>query len=465
MSPRIVIVGAGISGLATAFYLQQERPDAEITVLEISQHVGGLISTVQKKGYLVEQGPSSINSDQKQTLNLCAQLGLLDSLVESKPQESAKVIFQNGKLVLYSTAPKSIHRYLTPASVLRCRLERFLPRKRSQKDESLWQFAHRRFGKTFADFFADAAATEFFAGVSQLLSVRSCFPGLFATERQFGSISRGRRERTELTLGAGEPGLFPSKNTSARTFREGMQFLPGTLAQKLKRPPVLGVGVQRIVSVSEADVSRWMVRSENDQVWAADLVVLTSPAPRLAAMLADLDADLSDALLTIPYAPLIVLNLAYSTKHPRKSIDWSALIMPQRYKRNLLGIECPSLVFPDRAPADHILLRILSGGWQRQEMIHWDEGALLLLLRAELGKLLGIVKPPAFINVVRWPSAVPQMTVGHTERLANISRMDLRHPGLFLGGQSFWGASVNDCLAGAASLAKQVCDFLSRRLS
>src|SRR5262249_13552109 len=112
-----------------------------------------------------------------------------------------------------------------------------------------------------------------------------------------------------------------------------------------------------------------------------------------------------------------------------------------------------------------ILFRITSGGWQRQEMLHWDDGALVMLVRAELIKLLGIVKPPAFASIARYPTAIPQMTVGHLERLANIGRLAARHAGLFLGGQAFWGTSVNDCVAGAKALAKQVSAYLSSRLS
>jgi oxygen-dependent protoporphyrinogen oxidase len=462
MPPRIVIVGAGISGLATAFYLQEDRPDAEITILEISGHIGGLIKTSQKEGYLIEDGPACINGNHQHTLALCRQLGLLDRLQEPESKVNAKAIVHEGNVLVieYGTRHKDVRRCLPALSGLRSRLERFLPRKRGQKDESIWHFARRRFGATFADFFADAAATEFFAGDPKLLSAGSCFPDLASAEHQFGSVSRGLAKIRQSPEGE----LFPSKNTHPRTFKEGMRILPETLAQKLKQPPCLGSGVQR-VAANPNDSSPWTVQGDGDRSWPADLVVLTPPAPRLAAMLAELDADLSDALLTIPHAPVAVLNLAYSTKQLRKAIDWSTLIVPQKYKRNLLGIECPSALFPGQAPADHILLRIISGGWQRQEMLHWEEGALVMLVRAEFIKLLGVVKPPVFASVTRCPMAIPQMTVGHSERLANISRMTERHPGLFLGGQAFWGTSINDCLAGAASLAKQISNHLSSRLS
>lgn len=464
MPPRVVIVGAGISGLATAFYLQEQRPDAEIAILEISQRVGGLVKTFQKEGYQIEQGPSCINRDHQHTLKLCQQLGLSDRLHESIQKEDAKAIIHDG-IIQYCTRPKDVRRYLPLTSTLRCHLERFLPPRRSQKEESIWHFARRRFGTAFADFFADAAATESFAGDPKLLSVRACFPELVSAECQFGNVSRGFTKVKQFAARADEPELFPSKNTHPRAFKEGMQVLPETIARKLKQPPNLGIGVQRVLPRQKDSSSQWTVQGEGDRSWPADIVILTPPALRLAAMLAELDADLSDALLTIPHAPIVILNLAYSTKQLRKPLDWSALIVPQQYKRNLLCIECPSLLFPDRAPADHILFRILAGGWQRQEMVHWEEGALVVLVRAELIKFLGVTKPPAFANTVRCPAAIPQMTLGHSERLANIDRMTRRHPGLFLGGQAFWGTSVNDCVIGAASLAKQVTAHLSSRLS
>jgi oxygen-dependent protoporphyrinogen oxidase len=465
MAPRIVIVGAGISGLATAFYLQQQRPDAEITILEISQYAGGLIRTHQKENYLVEHGPACINSDHQHTMKLCHQLGILDRLCE--PKINAKTIIHDGDLIQYGTNPKKVSRCLPLRSVVRSRLERFLPRRRSQKEESLWHFARRRYGSAFANFFADAAATEFFAGDPKLLSVRSSFPDLTLAERQFGSVSRGftKLKQSRTPDQSVEPELFPSRNTHPRAFQEGMRILPETLSSKLKQSPCLGVGVQRVVANQTGSSAAWTIQGEKDQSWSADVVILTPPAPRLAAMLAELDGDLSDALLTIPHAPLVVLNLAYSTKHLRRPTDWSTLVVPQKYKRNLLYAEFPSVLFSDRAPADHILLRILSGGWHRQEMLNWDEGALLLLVRAELGKFLGINKPPAFVNIALLPTAIPQMTLGHSERLANINRITQRHSGLFLAGQAFWGTSVNDGVAGAGLLGKQVFEYLSSRLS
>ena len=53
----IAIVGAGITGLSAAYYLQQQRSDLNITLLESSDKPGGILQTVERDGFLVELGP------------------------------------------------------------------------------------------------------------------------------------------------------------------------------------------------------------------------------------------------------------------------------------------------------------------------------------------------------------------------------------------------------------------------
>src|SRR5262249_44164355 len=58
--PRVVVVGAGIAGLATARALRREAPDAELIVLESRDRPGGNVRTERVDGYVCEAGPGGV---------------------------------------------------------------------------------------------------------------------------------------------------------------------------------------------------------------------------------------------------------------------------------------------------------------------------------------------------------------------------------------------------------------------
>jgi oxygen-dependent protoporphyrinogen oxidase len=135
-------------------------------------------------------------------------------------------------------------------------------------------------------------------------------------------------------------------------------------------------------------------------------------------------------------------------------------IAPQRTRRDLLGVQWCSSIFPERAPLGLVLLRALCGGWNRPEIVGWDDARLLEAVRAELRRAMDIEAAPVFQHLVRWERAIPQYLLGHLDRVAWIRERVARHPGLFLGGNAYEGVAVNDCTAQAERLADQVGWYL-----
>ena len=95
---QTVIIGGGIAGLATAFYLR-ECGLVKYTLVEQSAHWGGKITSVQQNGFLVEGGPDSFLAQKKIALELCHRLGLDDQLVGSnRGKNSTTYIWSAGRL-------------------------------------------------------------------------------------------------------------------------------------------------------------------------------------------------------------------------------------------------------------------------------------------------------------------------------------------------------------------------------
>jgi oxygen-dependent protoporphyrinogen oxidase len=282
-----------------------------------------------------------------------------------------------------------------------------------------------------------------------LLSIRAAFPRLANFEREAGSVSRGLAEaRKRRAVGNARPGM------RLWSLREGMGQLIDGLCQHLRRPPLVGVAVRRIERAPSS--SSWVVVGEGRDRWQADVVVLTCPAYQQSAILADLDADLADRVGSIPYNRIAVVALGYRRAEVRHPLDGFGYLTPGHDRRDVLGVQWCSSIYEGRAPEGSVLLRALCGGWHRAEMVSWSDERLLAAVRAELRLALGITATPVFHHVVRWERAIPQYHVGHLDRVAWIDRRVLDHPGLFLGGNSYRGVALNDCVEQAETLARTI---------
>jgi oxygen-dependent protoporphyrinogen oxidase len=455
LMPRVVIVGGGISGLALAYRLEQRAPDAEVIVLEQAARLGGTIGTEQRNGFRIEIGPNGFLDNKPFTLTLCRELGLGERLVPaSEAARRNRYLFLDGRLHLL---PHNLLSFLR-SDVLSWRTrflllaERFRPPRRHGGDESIDAFVRRRVGRELAETLADAFVSGIYAGDPKLLSIQAALPRLAQLEREYGSVLRGMAQTARQRRELAEP-------SSGRmwSFREGLSLLIETLRIRLRFAPLTGVSVRTVRRLANA---RWRVQSDGREGWDAEAVVLACPAYEQARMLADEDADLAKAIDGIAYNRIVVVALGYRIADIPRSLDGFGYLSPQRQRRDVLGVQWCSSIFPERAPPGLVLLRAMCGGWGRPEMIDWDEGRLLRAVRVELRSAMGIEAAPVFHHIVRWPKAIPQYHLGHLERVAWIEDRLVRHPGLFLTGNAYRGVALNDCVEQAGLLAERIARHL-----
>src|SRR5262249_38624160 len=162
----------------------------------------------------------------------------------------------------------------------------------------------------------------------------------------------------------------------------------------------------------------------------------------------------------IPYNRVAVVALGYRRADVPIPLDGFGYIAPQRTRRDLLGVQWYSSIFPDRAPGDAVLLRALCGGWHRRGVGGWGDSPLLEALRAELRLAMRIEAAPIFHRIIRWEKAIPQYHVGHLDRVAWVEQRLTQHPGLFLGGNAYRGVALNDCTEQGEILAGQIQRYL-----
>jgi oxygen-dependent protoporphyrinogen oxidase len=214
------------------------------------------------------------------------------------------------------------------------------------------------------------------------------------------------------------------------------------------------VSVRRL----ERGPADWIVRGDGQDHWEADAVVLTCPAHQQAAILSDLDPELAELVGTIPYNRVAVVALGYRAGDFPISLDGFGYLTPRDSRHDVLGVQWCSSTFTSRAPKGMVLLRAICGGWDRPEVVGWDESRLMQAVTAELRVSMGVSALPVFHRVVRWDRAIPQYVVGHLKRLEAIEARTARHPGLYLAGNAYRGVALNDCTEQAELLAARIAN-------
>jgi oxygen-dependent protoporphyrinogen oxidase len=464
--PRIVIVGAGISGLCVAYRLQQVLPNSCITIVEQAARPGGTIWTMREAGFQVEIGPNGFLDTKPTTLTLARDIGLAPQLIPASAAAAKnRYLFLGDKLKALPAGFGSFLRtdLLSWRGKVSLLCERLRPGRVEIGDESIDAFARRRAGPEAADVFADALVSGIFAGDPKLLSLRACFPRIAELERAYGSVIKGiaaaAKKRKAQAKAQGVPDERPGKMWS---FPGGLRILVEALTSQLTQAPVYAANARTLTKEGNPKRPLWRVRSDGQDVWEADAVVLTCPAYAQANMLDGLDAELARQIGAIVYNRIAVVALGYRRADVPVPLDGFGYIAPQNTRRDLLGVQWCSSIFPQRAPDDCVLLRAMSGGWHRADILDWDDARLLQALRAELKLAMKITAQPIFHKIVRWDKAIPQYTIGHLERVAEIQTRSAQHPGIFLGGNAYHGVALNDCTEQAEVIARRIQQFLSK---
>lgn len=448
---KIGIVGAGISGLATAQAILAGRPQAEVVVFEAGERCGGKVITERTpEGYICEWGVNGFLDKVPRTLELCREVGL--QVLPADESAKKRFVFSEGRLHKLPEKPPEFFtsQLLSLPGRLRVVGEIFSGRAR-KPDETLAEFGTRHLGREAFEKLIDPMASGVFAGDATRMSLKSCFPRIHEVENEYGSLIRGLitlQKKARKEGSKNKPGPGPGGTLSS--FDDGMAALTDTLADRLGsrirlETPIAGISWQG---------NHYHVHPENAPEEAFDALVLASPAYAQAAMLKDMAPAISDQLGAIPYPALAVVCMGYRSEDVGERMDGFGFLVPSREQRDILGTVADSHVFPNRAPQGRTLLRTMVGGARKPELADLPDEQLLDRVRANLKDIMGITAEPEFASIYRHRRAIPQYLVGHAARLETVANELAAFPRLVLSGNAFRGVSLNDCVVDATRSAQ-----------
>jgi oxygen-dependent protoporphyrinogen oxidase len=163
----------------------------------------------------------------------------------------------------------------------------------------------------------------------------------------------------------------------------------------------------------------------------------------------------------IPYASTATIAMAFPAQAVPEAIDGFGFIVPRIERRDLIAATWTSRKWPHRAPADQLLVRCYVGGVGREDILQLDDNALTAKVRTELSDICGIRAEPSYTEVNRWWKGMPQYTLGHLDRLAQLDAAVGRYPGLVLTGAGYRGVGLPDCISdGTAAAGRVMRDLL-----
>ncbi|MFP8966606.1 protoporphyrinogen oxidase [Pokkaliibacter sp. CJK22405] len=449
-SKRIIVVGGGISGLASAWFLQHRGHI--VTLLESKGSLGGNLATLEEAGFLIERGPNSTLDNRPALGELIDHLGLADERLAPSSAAKRRFVVRDGKLVALPGSPQGF--LSTPLfswkAKLRLGLEPFIGK--AAHEETIAAFVRRRLGKEFLDYAINPFVSGVYAGDPEKLSVQAATARVYELEKSHGSLLKGAwslmKARKSKTLETGPSGTLTS-------FRGGLGQLARALVQQLENHPHCHVRTHANVAAVEQTRSGWSV-AFNDERINADAVVLATPAHVTARLLESQAPEASSALENIEYPEVLSISMAFDRQQVAHALDGFGMLIPRCEGVKTLGTLFPSSIFTGRAPAGKVLLTSFIGGRLNPQVAELSDQQLSRQVLADIAPLLGIVGQPEHTWVTRWPQAIPQYEVGHLERLAEIETALAELPGLYL--RSNWrdGISVADCIQQAALLAERL---------
>lgn len=471
-----VVIGGGISGLATAFALIEQAEAAGVTlrctVLEAEATWGGKIVTHKIGDLVTEAGPDSFLSTKPAGLELIAKLGLTDELINTNETGKKAFVYSGGRLRelpegLIAIRPGEIGPFLksgllSVGGVVRMGLDFVLPARRSATDESLASFVRRRFGRQAFERMMEPLMAGIYAGDAEQMSVRATFPRFVELEQAHGSVLRGM-------LAARSSGNGAARGSARRTMfvslRPGLGTLVTSLVGRLTARGVTlksGVAVESL-RVRSHQLGRWTydVMLQDGSALSTDTLVLATPAFVTAELLRPLTPIAAGLLEMIPYASTATIALAYPASVVGSAVQGFGFVVPRVEQRDLIAATWTSLKWPHRAPSDRLLARCYVGGAGRESILALEDNALVARVKAELKEICGIAVEPVYSEVNRWMKAMPQYQLGHLERVEQAEVALGRFGGLVLTGSAYRGVGIPDCIREGVVAAEKVIRHLS----
>lgn len=442
----IVVIGAGLTGLSTAFNLKKMGRD--VLVLEKANRIGGQIHTHHEDGFTFESGPNTGVVSFPEVAELFSDLEGRCRMETARDSSKCRLIWKGSKFhALPCSLPGAV---TTPLFTLKDKF-RILGepwrKKGTDPDEPVGALAQRRLGRSFYEYAVDPFVSGVYAGDPMKLTTRYALPKLYNLEANYGSFVRGAIAKAK------EPKSERDRLATKKVFSAygGLQNLVEALAEGLD----IVTGAQVITVMPEGD-HKWMIRYNNGtEEIHCNHVITTVGAYALPALLPFVAPEQMAPVSKLYYAPVIQVCVGVRNTG---SINYAAFggLVPSKEQKQVLGILFPSACFVQRAPEGGALYSYFMGGARHTDYLQKSDAEIRSMVRDAFHSMLKypVNVEPDMIRIFRHERAIPQYGADSGERFKAVEAIQQQYPGLIIAGNLRDGIGMGHRIQQAATIAK-----------
>ncbi len=448
---EIVIIGAGLTGLTTAFYLK--RFGFKVTVLEKSNRCGGVINTHQEKGFIYESGPNTGVLSNPEVIELFEDLGKTDIIERADKKAERRLIWKKNK---WHALPSGLLSGLTTPLFKMSDKFRLvgepLRKKGINPYECVADMVKRRMGESFLNYAVDPFIGGVYAGDPSTLITKFALPKLYNLEQDYGSFIKGAIAKKK------EPKDERTKKATKEVFsvKNGLSGLIKELTTQIgEENIVLNVSKTDIKQIHNGFNITYYTNSYSKEITCNKLVT-TCPANNMHDILTFAEKKEIDAIENVDYAPVTQLILGYNNWDGISVKAFGGLV-PSIEKRDILGVLFTSSFFKNRALDNSVLLSVFIGGKRKTEIIKKTDEELIKLGLNEIKKML---KPKdatlELSKVYKHQFAIPQYEISSEIRFDMANQLEKKYNGLIIGGNLKDGIGMADRIKQARNMAERI---------
>ncbi|MDZ7738047.1 MAG: protoporphyrinogen oxidase [Bacteroidales bacterium] len=454
----VIIVGAGLTGLALGVKLKHRGIDFIIT--EKDAEAGGVISTGEENGFVYEKGPNTGVYSTPELVELFDLLGGLCELEKADKSAAKRYIWKNGK---WRAIPSGL--FSAVATPLFSLWDKFRilgePFRKPGTDpyESVAGLVRRRMGKSFLDYAVNPFISGVYAGDPEKLITKFALPKLYNLEQNYGSFIKGaikkaKEDKTELERRATKE-VFSVKGGLGKLIEAMVGFIgEENIVLQCENTEINHEdGLYTVRTDSAAGKAEYVSRS----------LVTTTGSESLENLLSFTGTKTLSAVTSVNHARIVQVAAGFN-EWKGMPLDAFGGLVPSRENRKVLGILFPSAIFTGRAPKGGALLSVFMGGYRNPQITEKTDSEIKDIVMDELKNMMGTGdNKPDMIKIFRYEKAIPQYELSSEERFRAIGDIESRFPGLHIAGNIRDGIGMADRVKQAGQLAAAIEDYTKKK--
>ncbi|MEB7433296.1 protoporphyrinogen oxidase [Staphylococcus pasteuri] len=450
MSKNVAIIGAGITGLTSAYYMKKQNPNLNVTIYEASNRPGGKIQTYRKDGYTIELGPESYLGRKTIMTDIAKEIGLGDDLITNTTGQS--YIYAKNKLypipggsimgIPTDIKPFIKTKLISPLGKLRAGLDLFKKPIEIEDDISVGDFFRQRLGDEVLENLIEPLMGGIYGTNIDDLSLMSTFPNFKEKEEAFGSLIKGMKDEKEQRIKQRQ--LYPgAPKGQFKQFRHGLSSFIEALVEAVTKQ---GVNIEYNAKVEDIIISQtdYQVIVDGKKEFYDGVLVTT---PQQVFMDWFNHDPAFDYFNTMDSTTVATVVLAFDEKDIENTYDGTGFVIARTSNTSITACTWTSKKWPFTTPEGKVLIRAYVGKPGDTVVDDHTDEEIVSIVRQDLQQMMTFKGDPEFTIVNRLPKSMPQYHVGHIKQIREIQQHIKRtYPRLKITGAPFEAVGLPDCI-------------------